>query len=155
MIEAQQMEYRGVQVVDVDTVHRGLVSQLIRCAITRPASDATARQPGGKAMGIVVSPRLASRLRNRQAAKLATPDDQRVFEQASLFQVCQQSCDRLIGFARELSVVPLNVDMPVPRALVIHPTAVDLDKAHTSFDQTPSQQTLAGKMVTFRATNAV
>lgn len=55
MLEPEQREDRGVQIVDADFVDDGFVSKLIGFAIVRPALDATSRKPRGKCVGIVIA----------------------------------------------------------------------------------------------------
>src|SRR4051812_26802745 len=79
VIDAHQVQDRGVQVVDADAVDDRLVAELVGLAVVSPPLDAAAGQPGGKGVRVVVAagPPL---LHDRQAAELAVADDQGLIE---------------------------------------------------------------------------
>jgi hypothetical protein len=55
VIESEQVEDRGMEVVDVDFVFDGLEAEFIRGAMDRAAFDTTARQPHAEAVMVVVA----------------------------------------------------------------------------------------------------
>ena len=76
VVEAQQVQHRGVQVVDLELVLDDLVAVLVGLAVDRAAFDAAAGQPEREAERVVVAAVRA--LGERRAAELARPDDQRL-----------------------------------------------------------------------------
>ena len=79
-------------------------------------------------------------LRHRRAAEFAAPDDQRVVEQAALFQILDQrrrSPDRLRS--RDHGNVALDVAVMIPVAVI------ELDEAHAALGQPPRQQAVGGE----------
>ena len=57
MVEAEQVEDGGVEVVNVDHVFDGLVAELVGGPEAEPMLDAGAGEPGGKALGVMVAAR--------------------------------------------------------------------------------------------------
>ena len=75
VVDAQQVQHGGVQVVDGDAVDDGLVADLVGLAVADAALDARAGHPGQEAVRVVVAAAVA--LRDGHAAELAAPDHQR------------------------------------------------------------------------------
>jgi hypothetical protein len=87
VVQAELVQDRRVQVVDMDTVFDRVHAELIGRAVHHAALDAAAGQHHRKAGVVMVPSRLSvlGRLSVRCAAKLAAPDHQRfVKESASL-----------------------------------------------------------------------
>ena len=84
-------------------------------------------------------------LRERRAAKLAGPDDQRRIEQAAGLEVREQAGDRLIDGAGVVLVALLQVAVLVP-AIVADVRAGQLDEAGAALDQAAGDQALRPKM---------
>jgi len=74
VFKSEQMQQRGVEVVDVDLVLDGLVAEGIGCAIVEAAFDSRSGQPDGEAIGVVIAPLVA--LRIGSPSELTTPDDE-------------------------------------------------------------------------------
>ena len=62
VVEPQQVEKRGVEIVDADPVHDCLMADLIGSAIVRPCVDTRSSQPDCVRMLVMVASRLISRL---------------------------------------------------------------------------------------------
>ena len=139
-----------MQVIDVDPIDGRLVPDLIRLAVAHATAHAAAGEPECEAMRVVIAPRFGSGLSDRKSAEFAAPDDERLVEQASLRQVGEQRGDRLVRFQGELRMVPFDVHVSVPTALVLHPSGIDLNEPHASFDHASSDQALARHMVAMR-----
>src|SRR5215468_10927327 len=74
VVEAEQVQDGGVQVVDVDGVFRGVQAEFVGRADDLATLDAAAGQQGGEAVGVVVA--AVGALGHRRAAELAAPDHQ-------------------------------------------------------------------------------
>ena len=94
VIQTQQMQDGGVPVVNVDGILHGFVAVLISGTKRHPAFDTPARHP--QRVPLVVVSASVPPLPVGRAAKLASPDDQRVFEHVALLQVSQQTGDWLV-----------------------------------------------------------
>jgi hypothetical protein len=55
VIKAHQLQHRGVQVMDMNSIFNRLISEFVRTAVGHSAFDATARHPDAEAMMVVVS----------------------------------------------------------------------------------------------------
>jgi len=95
VVDPQQVQDRGMQVVHVDLVFHRLGTKLIGRSIAKPGLDPTACQPGGKATRVVVPPGTIV-LGIGCTAKLRSPPDNRVLQQPSLVQVLKQAGNRLV-----------------------------------------------------------
>ena len=108
VVEAQQVQDRGVQVVDVDLVFDGGEAEFVGGAVDVAALDAAAGQPHGEAVVVVVAAVEARQLGDRRAAELAAPDHQRAVEQAALLEVGEEGGDGLVPLAGQLAMVGLS-----------------------------------------------
>src|SRR6186713_1291289 len=69
VVQAEEVQDGGVQVVDVDAVLDGLEAELVGLAVTNAPFDAAAGQPVGEGVRVVVATG-ASFLHDRQPAEL-------------------------------------------------------------------------------------
>src|SRR5262249_58829212 len=152
VVDAQEVEHRRVQVVDLDLVLDGVVAVVVGLAVDRAALDAPAGQPDGEAVRVVVAPVLA--LGHRGAAELAAPDDQSLVQQPAPLQVPEQAGDRPVDGPGVVLVAGLEVAVLVPAVGPDDARAEDLDEPHAPLDQAPGDQALAGPRPGPRARNA-
>ena len=75
VVDAQQVQHGGVQVVNRDAVLDGLEAELVGGAVGQAAFDAAAGHPHGEAVGIVIA--AVAALGDRRAAEFAAPDHER------------------------------------------------------------------------------
>ena len=132
VVDAEQVQHRGVQVVDVDDVLDGVVAELVGRAVGDAALDAAAGQPDREALDVVVA---AVALGHRRAAELAAPDDQRVVEHAALLQVLDQR--RRAAWSTSLAVPAMSL---LDVAVVVPVAVVELDEPHAALGQPAGQQ---------------
>jgi hypothetical protein len=88
VIEAEQVQNRGVQVVDVHGVFNGLIAQFVGLPIGDAQLHSATGQPDAESL-VVISP--IGVLPVGRATKLASPDHQRIIQQAQRSQVGQQA----------------------------------------------------------------
>ena len=79
MIEAEQVERGGVEVVAIGRLSRGLLAERIAGAKGRPATNPPTRHPCGEGAGIVIAALLPA-LHERLPTELRGADHQRRFE---------------------------------------------------------------------------
>lgn len=79
VVEAEQVQDRGVPVVDVDFVDDGFVAEFVGGSILKAAFDSTTGHPRRVACVVVVAAIAA--LPIRCAAKLAAPQHERILQQ--------------------------------------------------------------------------
>src|SRR5262249_43065207 len=92
VIDAEQMQDSGVEVVPVGAVLDGLPSNLISCPVSNAMLEAGAGQPHRKAVLIVIATLaddVGSRLRKGRASKLGGKKNQCVIEHATLPQILE------------------------------------------------------------------
>ncbi len=94
VVEAEEVEDGGVEVMDVDGVNGGLEAEVIGGAVDGAAFDAATGEPHGKAVVIVVAAvdfagigTWGGEFDDRGAAEFAAPDDERIVEHTALFEV--------------------------------------------------------------------
>ena len=126
MVDAEQVEHRGVEVVDGDDVLDREVAEVVGLAVADAALDAAAGQAHGEALDVVVA---AVALGHGGAPELAAPDDERVVEHAALLQVLNQGGGGLVHLAR------LHHDVALDAAVVVPVAVVELDEAHAALGQ--------------------
>jgi len=98
MIDAQQMEHRGVKVSNMHNIFHGVVSKRIGLTMTHPSLNAATAQPHAESFDVVVPTRLFPfALEHGSASKLTSPDDQRILQKAPLFEVGQQRPGGFVG----------------------------------------------------------
>ena len=138
VVQAQLVQDRRLQVVDVDRVLDHVVADLVGLAVDVARLHAAAGQPHRVGVDVVVAADRLAALAHRRAAELAAPDHQRAVEQAAPLQVldqrrarpdrppcrcCRAACARSSAAA---VVVPVGV--------------VELDEADAALDQPAGQQ---------------
>src|SRR5271154_4955236 len=97
VIETQTVQNGGVKIMDVAAVLHDRGAQVVRLSEDRAAFYAAAGQP--RRVGFVEMAPSQRALGSRSAPEFGGEDNQRVFQQASRFQIGQQACDRLVDFA--------------------------------------------------------
>ena len=135
MVDAQGVQDRGVDVVDVEPVFDGMEAEVVGLADDDALFHAAAGHPHGESIGVMVA--AVAFLGHGRAAELTAPDDQGLVEQAPALEVLEQAGDRLIHGAAGLGVVRLDVGVGVPLAAR---AAVDLNEPDAALDQAASQQ---------------
>ena len=83
--------------------------------------------------------RLKSALTVDRPAKLTSPDNQRILQQATLFQIANQRCLRLVDVPALLRQICRDSTVLIPAAVI------QLNKSDTSFQQSASEQAVGGK----------
>ena len=142
VIQTQQVQERGVQVVDVDFVLGGAQAHGIGRAIRQAPFDACPGQPETVAPGIVIAP--FALFAHRHSPEFAAPDDQRVVEQTAAAQIAQQAGDWFISPAAEIAVVFQDVNVRVP---AVRRAGVKLNEPHAPFDHSPREQAARAEFV--------
>ena len=87
---------------------------------------------------MMITARASFALEHGRAPKFASPNNERVLQQASLFQVGKQRPSRSIGQLAANTHISLQVAVMVPAAVV------QLNEAHAAFRQASGQQTVGG-----------
>ena len=103
VIEAEKVQDGGVEIVEMDSASDGAVAEFVGLAVHETSFDSAAGHPGAEAAWLVLAAVFfdgggaAEVLAPGGAAKLATPDDEGLIEQAARLQIMDQSGAWLIG----------------------------------------------------------
>src|SRR6476620_10441653 len=94
VIEAEQMQERGVEIVDVDFVFDHMETELVGFSERESGFETAAGHPHRESLRVMVTAEFAAgvgiALDHRRAAKFAAPKYDRVFQQAALLQILDQ-----------------------------------------------------------------
>ena len=142
VVDAEQVQHRGVEVADVDRVLDDVVAEVVGLAVDRAALRAAAGHPHREAARVVVAAVVRLRqpaLAVDRPAELAAPDDERASKQALALQVLNQAAARLIDVAA-------LVGHPAGEVAVVVPVVVvDLHEADAALDQPPGHERGVGE----------
>ena len=134
VVQAHQVENRGMQIGDVARVLNRPKAQLIRCTDRLPSFDARSRQPHAETVRVVISPGFADTFAGRRAAKLSTPDEECFVPQSRSLQIRHQSGNWLISFTRVEFVVTNAIIVSIPGIFDMTASGVELNKAYSLFE---------------------
>src|SRR5580704_6838051 len=113
VVETQDVQDRGVIVVDMDRVGRDLDSVLVRFAIGRSPFYTRAGQQAGEGGRIMVATFAVGSVGPGRAAELSADCHERVVEQAPSFNVSEESGQSPID-AERLGSMVLHVAVRIP-----------------------------------------
>lgn len=144
MVEAEEVEHGGVEIVHVEAVGHGGVADFIGRAVGVAGFSAAAGEPGGEATRVMVAAVLP--LGEGGAAEFSAPPDEGVLEEAALFEILQKGGDGLVGGAGVVLVLR-HVGVLVPARVDGFVGVVDLDEADAAFGEAAGHETLAAVVV--------
>lgn len=136
VIDAEQGQHGGVQIVDIDDVFHGSVAEFIGGAPGDAGLDAAPGHEDTETENVVIPP---TALPHGGSAKLATPENERVLQEATLGEVLNESGGGLVHGLGTVFHPLLDVAVVVPGAVV------ELNHAHPALGETASQQAVGGK----------
>ena len=98
VVETELMQQRGVQIVNVDWILGHAKAEFVRLTITDSRFESAPRKPHGEGVNVMIAAGRVAHFAHRRAAKLATPHDNRVIEQARPLQITHQCGAGLVDF---------------------------------------------------------
>src|SRR5262249_38755368 len=134
VFDAEAMQERGIEIVDVHRVLNDVVTIIVGGAVADAGLEAAARNPHREATAMVVAPvirRCQLALAVDRAAKFPAPNDERVVEQAALLEVLDERRGRLIH------VETLAANLARQVAVLVPATVHELDEADAALDHAP------------------
>ena len=143
MVESEQMQDGGVQVVDMDLVLGGIVTELVGRTVSESRFCTATGQPHRESVRVVIP--AVGPLHARSASEFSTPPDQGVFEQSTGLEIAQQSANRAIDLLGVLGVSTQQVGVLVPLDHGV--TVSHLDKSDASFQEPAGQQALSPEVL--------
>src|SRR5262249_26766231 len=142
VVDSEEMKHCRVKVVDLDLVLNGMVAIIVGGAVDGAALDASACQPDGESVRVMIAAVRA--LRHRSAAEFAAPDHQGGFEQSAGFQVFEQRRDGPVDGAGVVLMSLLEIAVLVP-AIGPDTGTKQLDEPDSALHQPACDQALARK----------
>src|SRR5688572_21355049 len=151
VFDPEEVEDGGVKVVDVDAVFDRVEAEFVRLADDGAAFDATAGQPHGESVNVVVAASGVAVLAHGCAAEFAAPNDKGVVEEPAGFQVFHEGGLTLIDIAADFFEVALEIFAGAAVAVPIR--VIKLHEADAALDQASREQAIARerRLVLFHA----
>ncbi len=149
MIESEQVQHRGVEIMHGDAIHHGLIAEVVGLAEGMAAPHAATGHPQGERRGVVVA---ANELHLHPAAVFAhgrapefpAPHHQRVLQQSPLLEIGEQRHERAVH-ALALAFESVVQSLRFRGAVGVPPPVEQLDIPHPALRQPPRQQTVVGE----------
>lgn len=113
IVESEQTQDRGVEVVERMDVLNRPPSEFIGDAVTYARFHTRSGEPTGKAIRIVVAA-FGSLLEERHPAEFRAPHHKRLLHESALFEVTDERCCRLVEDLSMYVVLLLQSVVPVP-----------------------------------------
>jgi hypothetical protein len=139
MLDAHQVEDCRVEVVYMHAVLDDIVAEVVGLAEGRALVDARSGHQDREAARVVVTAVVSlgeGALRVGRTTELAAPDDERIVEQATLFEVGEQAGRGLVG------IITLTLDGPGQSAVVIPAHVEKLDEAYVAFAEAAGEEAI-------------
>ena len=143
VVEAEGVEEGGVEVVHVDRVFHGAVTEVVGGAVGESTPDAAAGHPDGENVRVVVTAIVV--FGHRGAAELATPEDEGVVEEAALVEVLEEPGDGFVDFGALVAGAFNDLLVVVPGVV-----GGDLDVADALLGELAGEQALAANGLLWR-----
>ena len=152
VVDAQDVEHRGVQVAEVDRVLGDVVAEVVGAAEFDAGLDAGAGEPDGEAAAVVVAAHVGvaqDALAKNSAAEFGEEHHERVFQQAALLQVFEECGGGLVDVAALVGQLAVDGDVLVPAAVE------ELHEADAALDEPAAEQAVGGVAAGFVDVGAV
>ena len=138
VIESEEVQDGGVEVVNVDFVLDGIEAQFVGFSVVESSFDAAAGEPHGEGVGMVIAP-IVTALDHGGAAEFATEDDKGVFEHAALFEILDEGGAGLIDILAVLF-------QAIHEAAVLVPGLVEkFNEADAALDESAGEEGVVGE----------
>src|SRR5690242_3441738 len=132
MVDTQAMKNRCLHIVDRRGIGDGIVGIVVGFAERETGLDASAGKPHGEAAGMMIAAIIGGgemALAIHRTAEFPAPDDQRVFEQAALFEIGHERGGCLIRSFTLQRKVARKIVVLVPAAMI------ELDKTDAAVSE--------------------
>ncbi len=143
VIEAEQVEQGGVDVVDMGGLIDGIESEFVGFADDLSAAHAAAGEPHGEGIDVMVSAGAVAGFAHGGATEFAAPDDEGGVKETAGFEVADEGGAALIGFAATGGKILFEILSGA--AVGIPVGVVELDEAGAAFDEAAGEKTVPGE----------
>ena len=117
VVQPEQMEHRGLQIVHVYGFFCDAVAQFTGCPISQAWLQTTASHPNGEGVFMMIAANeilIGLALQHRCAAKLTRPYHECLVEEATLLQILHQRCEGAVYCKAFLGELRENLAVMVP-----------------------------------------
>ena len=143
VVDAKLVQDGRLDVVHMNWIFDRSEPKFIRFSDRLTTADPTARHPHGKGLRVMVTAELSSEgctgFDHGGSPEFSAPNNQRVFQHASLLQILDQSCACLV------CLFALLFDSIFDIAVMIPAGVVKLYESYTSFSKSSGQQAILGE----------
>src|SRR5262245_3953199 len=129
------MQQRRVQIVNVRSTFRHAEAEFVRFAVQVAGFEAAPCDPQRKPFNMMIAASGLAHFAHRPAPTFAAPDDYRVFEQTSLFQVENERDAGLVHFSA--TGFEVSVEVIAAFAMMIPIGMIKLHKSYAAFNHPP------------------
>ena len=105
VVEAEQVQDRGVEVVHMNFVLGDLNAVIVRTAVANAGSDAGAGHPRTKHGRMMLAAFIFGIGHKGSASKFSSPNDQGIVQHAARFEIFEQRSYGLIDIARKVAMI--------------------------------------------------
>src|SRR6266568_2303566 len=142
VVDAEALENRRVQVVNVHRVLDDVVAVIVRLAVTDARFDSATRHPDRVATAVMIATVVVLfnlALAIDGTAEFTAPNDQSVVQQTALLEVLDQRGARLVGVQALLFDALGQISVLIPAAMV------ELNETHPTLGHAAGEQTVVGE----------
>ena len=143
VIESEEVEDGGVEVVDMESAVGGAEAEFVGGAVEVSGFETTAGCPHGEGVDVVVASGGFAGFAHGSAAKFAAPDDECIFEETAFFEIFDESDGGLIDIATDL--IECGVEVSAFAAVVVPVGVVELYEADAAFDHASGEEAVIGE----------
>ena len=161
VVETEEMQHGGVEVVPAHRVDSGAVADLIALAVGGARLEPGTGHPDGEPGVVVIAPLahlVSGGLGEGGTAKLGGESDERIIEHAAAAQVLEQRGHGLVDTLRLAGMVTDHVLMAIPagtRLAAKRTARVELNEANAALEQPARQDAVARETPRLLALEAV
>src|SRR5439155_15041640 len=142
VVDAEAVQNRCVEIVNVYRVFEDVVTELVGLAVTDARLDAAPGHPDRVTTPVMVTAvivLLDFSLTINGATEFAAPDHERVVQEPALLEVFNERGTGLVG------VLALLLDALGQVAVLIPAPMIELNKPHAALGHAPGEQTVVGE----------
>ena len=144
VIDAHEVEDGGVEVVAVGGAFGSLESEVVALTIRGPGFDAGAGHPSNEGAAVVIT--AVRSLGEGSTAEFGGPDEQGIFEEATLFKILEESCDGFVDSSGDRSKFLGNAAVVVPVVFISLGTAPNLHESGAAFTEASGEEAASAEV---------
>lgn len=144
MIDAHEVENGGVEVVAVGGAFGSLEGEVVALTIRGSGLDSGAGHPSDEGAAVVIT--AVGSLGEGGAAEFGGPDEEGVFEEATLFKILKEGGDGFVDSSGDGSKFLGNAAMVVPVIFISLGTAPNLHESGAAFTEASGEEAASAEV---------